>query len=363
MPTKYRAAIIGATGRGDYGHGLDEAFRDVDSVEVVALADADPQGLEATGAKLGIAQRYADYRQMLEAERPDLVAIAPHSVNERGAMIKAAAGVGAHIYCEKPLVATLAEADAIYAACSAAGVQLAMAHQFGAMPAVRRALVEVRAGTYGRLLCLWARPKDDARGGGEELIVHGTHLFDLMIAFAGPPQWVSGHIGVDGRDATPAAARRHPHLGPMAGDALSATFGFGDGVYGFINSTADLDRDEYMLYGLKLECENALLHICSPGEVYVYPAPTVLPEAGNLSWQPLSADGGPPPGQKWLDWGNQVLVADLVAAAYSEQYASDGLRQAHLITEMIQGVYASHFADGQRLAIPLKERQHPLETV
>ena len=36
------------------------------------------------------------------------------------------------------------------------------------------------------------------------------------------------------------------------------------------------------------------------------------------------------------------------------------LRSGILITEMVQGVYASHLADGKRLSIPLAERKHPL---
>ena len=34
---------------------------------------------------------------------------------------------------------------------------------------------------------------------------------------------------------------------------------------------------------------------------------------------------------------------------------------AVFITEIVQGAYASHFAEGRRLAIPLKDRRHPLD--
>ena len=57
------------------------------------------------------------------------------------------------------------------AECSAQ--RIAVAHQLRAMPPVRRTLEDVQRGTYGKLLSLRARPKDDHRGGGEELIVHG----------------------------------------------------------------------------------------------------------------------------------------------------------------------------------------------
>ena len=49
MSKKYRVAVIGATGRGNYGHGLDEAFQGVEGTELVAVADA--KGLAAASAK------------------------------------------------------------------------------------------------------------------------------------------------------------------------------------------------------------------------------------------------------------------------------------------------------------------------
>ena len=41
MSAKYKAAIIGHTGQGDYGHGLDVVYVDMPDVEVVAVADPD----------------------------------------------------------------------------------------------------------------------------------------------------------------------------------------------------------------------------------------------------------------------------------------------------------------------------------
>ena len=47
MIAKYKAAIIGHTGQGNYGHGLDVVYADMPEVEVVAVADPDPEGLAA----------------------------------------------------------------------------------------------------------------------------------------------------------------------------------------------------------------------------------------------------------------------------------------------------------------------------
>ena len=52
---RYRAAAIGRTGKGGYGHGLHTAYKEVDQVEFVAVADEDDEGRatgqEATGRR------------------------------------------------------------------------------------------------------------------------------------------------------------------------------------------------------------------------------------------------------------------------------------------------------------------------
>ena len=41
---RYRAAVIGHTGHGNYGHGLDTVWKSFDFIDVVAVADPDDQG-------------------------------------------------------------------------------------------------------------------------------------------------------------------------------------------------------------------------------------------------------------------------------------------------------------------------------
>src|SRR5579862_7024989 len=202
MSHSYRIGIIGSTQHGGYGHGMDTAFKDADLFEVVAVADDDPAGLAATGKRLGVPKLYANYRDMLAQEKPDIVGVGPRWLTERVPMVTAAAEAGCHIFLEKPLAATLREADAMMAACEHAKVKCALAHQLRALPPVRAAFADIRAGKYGKVLRLYGQPSDDARGGGEELIVHGTHFFDLMISLAGPPHWVSAHLATGERDAT-----------------------------------------------------------------------------------------------------------------------------------------------------------------
>ncbi len=77
-PEAYRAAVIGHTGRGDYGHGMDRVWADVPGTKVVAVADANERGLAGAVKRLAAAKGFADYRRMLDATKPDLVSIIDH---------------------------------------------------------------------------------------------------------------------------------------------------------------------------------------------------------------------------------------------------------------------------------------------
>src|SRR5262245_21667621 len=99
----YRAGIIGHTGRGNYGHGLELCCSGRPGVEVVALADADEAGRAAAAQRAGATRSYADYGEMLEREKLDVLAIAPYWFDQREAMVAAAARAGVRgIFCQKP---------------------------------------------------------------------------------------------------------------------------------------------------------------------------------------------------------------------------------------------------------------------
>ncbi len=74
---RYRACIIGDTEHGGYGHDVHRVWGVRDDVDVVGLADPDEAGRTKHGQEANAQNLYADWREMLEKEQPDLVAIAP----------------------------------------------------------------------------------------------------------------------------------------------------------------------------------------------------------------------------------------------------------------------------------------------
>src|SRR3954471_7178085 len=231
MPNPYRVAVIGRTGKGNYGHGLDVVWKSLDNVELVAVADEDDKGGAAAAQRLGAKNAYADYRTMLDKERPDVVSVADRWLDQHHDMVIACARAGASIFLEKPFCRTLAEADAMIAECEMRHVKLAIAHQTRYSPRARVIRDFLGDGKLGDLLELHARGKEDARGGGQDLMVLGTLLFDLMRLFAGDARWCYARILQSGKPATKADVTQGGEgMGPVLGDQINATYGFDKGV-------------------------------------------------------------------------------------------------------------------------------------
>ena len=94
-------------------------------------------------------------------------------------MIEAACEFGAKaIYVEKPFARSLKECDLISEACKHLGTLLAVAHRNRYHPALAVARKLIKDVLLGQVLAMQGRGKQDHRGGGEDLWVLGTHVFD-----------------------------------------------------------------------------------------------------------------------------------------------------------------------------------------
>ena len=147
----YQTAVIGRTGRGDYGHGLDVAVLNHPKLKVVAVADEDARGRAQAAKRLRVERAYDDYRAMLAREKPQFVVVAPRWLDGHKDMILACAEHGVlGIFCEKPLAPDLASCDAIIAACERSHVKLASAFQTRYSPRYERVKALIAAGSDRR---------------------------------------------------------------------------------------------------------------------------------------------------------------------------------------------------------------------
>ena len=368
-----RVAAIGRTGRGDWGHAIDGLWRDLPGVELVAVADETAEGLAAAAARNGLdaadpSRGYRDWRRMLAEVKPDIVVLCMRHIDCHAEMAIAAAEGGARgVFLEKPFVRTLAEADAVIDACRRAGTKLQVAYVNRHAPtfAVVRDLVE--SGRIGRLLELRARGKEDARGGGEDLWVLGTHLLDLMTAFGGAPAWCSATVTVQGRPITKADAVDGPEgLGLIAGDAVAAMFGLADGPVGSFASVREAGLKQ-PAFGLTLVGSAGAIHI-RPDQVphaYLRKAPLWRVDR-DFPWIPIGPEGveaGLPENDvdraaERAGWGRRA-AADLVAAIAEDREPETGMFAGRTTVEMVAAIYAASVS-GRRVTWPLDFTANPL---
>lgn len=359
---RYRAGAIGRTGRGGYGHGLEMGCLGLPQVELVAIADEDAEGRRAAGERTGAQALYADYREMLEREDLDLVCVCPRWLDCHREMILACAEAGAHIFCEKPLARTLAEADEILAACEEHGVRLAIAHVRRMDPAILKARQKVQEGAIGTLQCLRGRGKEDARGGGEDLMVLGTHVLDLMRFFAGDPAWAVAHVRANGHELTPAdIVEGAEGIGPLAGDCIFAYYAFGNEVCGTFETRRA--QPPAPRFGLDLWGSEGVLAVRSSG-VYFSPRPVLCPME-EMAWEELTPppetkpDGSPFSAEEQRYRPMQRMIEDLLAAIEEEREPISSGYDGRAALEMILAVYESQ-RTGARVLFPMENREHPL---
>jgi len=364
MAKTYRVAIIGSTGRGNYGHGLDTVWHEIPSTEVVAVADDNDKGLAAAIKKTGAEKGYSDYRKMLEEQKPDIVAIGPRWIDRHHEFVLACADAGAHMYMEKPFCRTLAEADEMVKVVEAAHLKLVIAHQSRYSPVLTAVKNMIAEGKIGKLLEIRGRGKEDRRGGSEDLWVLGTHVFDLMRAIAGDARSCYARMTQQGEPVTKKDVTEGAEgLGPLAGDGLSATYVFDDEVNGFFasyrNQGGDPRRFGMQIFGSKGIIELFTGHLV-PG--YYLNDSSWSPGRTGSTWVTVTSNGpGKPESKKGgsLHSGNVAAVNDLIASIEEDRLPDGNVYNARGATEMIHAVFESH-RQGGPVEMPLKNREHAL---
>lgn len=362
-----RVAVIGHTGRGNFGHGLDTMWRDVPGARLVAVADADPKGLAAAQAKLGIEKGFSDYRRMLREGRPDIVAIGPRHVDQHHEMVLAAVETGARgIYMEKPFCRTLAEADEMVDACARRGVRLALAHRNRYHPALPVATRMIEEGKIGRVLEYRARGKEDTRGGPLDLWVLGCHMFNLLHYFAGAPKSCSAIVQQDGRPVVAGdLAEGAEGVGLLGGNEVHARYEMADGLPAFFDSVQNAGVRESG-FGLQIIGTDGVLDLRMDAEPLVHwrAGSPFRPDVKNAApWVPVTS-GGPGVTEPVADirkrvGGHLAPALDLMAAIHEGREPLCSAADGRVTLEMIFGVFESHRLQGARVVMPLTDRAHP----
>ncbi len=358
-----KVCIIGHTGCGDYGHSLDQAFVGVAGAEIVALADPDEGGRAKAVERTGARKAYADYREMLSVEETDIAVLATHEMSNHLDMVMAAAEQGTHVYVEKPLARTPAEADQMLKACDRAGAMLVMAHPWRGRPEIQTtAIPMIRSGKIGEPR--WARMYGfgGELGGDQWLIDLYPHFFDFLWQLFGAPLWCQSIITQDGRSATPADKKDGVFgMGLSAGNGIWAHYQFDGFNAEFESYAGDGVENPY-----RIDIHGTEGTLCLPGptqdgpDIYYHPHtnPKLLEDD---RWEILAHEevSG---SQKWINAHHRMArsMIDMIEGKKPEFELCTG-KTARKHMEMAMAARLSHIR-GDRVSLPLEDSANPYDS-
>lgn len=224
-----------------------------------AVADNVPGRAEAAAARFGFATASRDWRELLSDDRVQAVSVtAPNFLHRE--MGVALARAGKHLWIEKPVGLTSADARAVAEVAAAAGVTVVVGFNYRNAPAVRTARRLIDGGELGtithariRLFSDYAAHPDGAlswrfersRGGSGVLGDLASHAADLAWFLLGDIAEVSADTAVflDRRPIPTAATTGHGRAtgGPLGQveneDYLAALLRFGSGARGVLEAS------------------------------------------------------------------------------------------------------------------------------
>ncbi|MFN8534173.1 MAG: Gfo/Idh/MocA family oxidoreductase [Dehalococcoidia bacterium] len=189
-----RVGIVGLGGAAERIHL--PALHTIDQVEVVGGADSDPlRRAAALGA--GVPRAFDRAETLIEATQPDVIVIATPPASHRDLCLLAL-DAGCHVFCEKPFVMSVTEADEVVAAADRAGRLVAVNNQYRQMLIYRKTRAAIARGLFGKpyLLQVWQQmnlpPEHDppwrAAMSRRILFEFATHAIDLVsFLFGGWP--------------------------------------------------------------------------------------------------------------------------------------------------------------------------------
>ena len=350
----YRAAAIGHTGAGNFGHGLHTPYKDIENVEFIAVSDPDEAGREKAATEADALRSYADYRDMLEKEDLDIVSVCPRWTSEHVNMVTACLEAGCSVYSEKPMTSTLADGDKIVETAKANGLKVAVAHQAVYLPATHAIKQMLDDGKIGTIQAIYASGKQDHRGGGEDMIVLGTHIFNMMRFYVGDVAWMQSHVTTNGKEIAYGDDHKPTEpVGPVAGDCINSYFAFKSGVSGFFESRRDQAGSGR--YGMEIVGSKGIFSLRGDvaNRLMIYPYPVLVPANPEQQWEAMDLDQTP------FSQGNELAIRDLIDAIENDRKPISAAEDAVAALEMILGAYESQLSGG-RVPFPIANREHPL---
>jgi predicted dehydrogenase len=186
-----RVAIIGLGGVAERIHL--PACRNVPGVELVGAAEPVRETREAMAAKFQLSHVYESPEKLFAEQKPEVVLIGTPP-DSHHSLCRFSLEQGAHVFCEKPFMPALEQADDIIALARQQRRLVAVNNQYRYMTIYARTRQRLAAGDFGRLYAIqcWQQmfhpPANEKVAWRRELkqstlFEFGTHALDLICCF------------------------------------------------------------------------------------------------------------------------------------------------------------------------------------
>jgi predicted dehydrogenase len=216
------------------------------AVRRVALCEVDEALAQRRAEEFGFETATTDWKAMIADPRVQVVSITtPNALH--APMAVAALEAGKHVWCEKPMAPTLAEAEHMTAAARASGRVAILGYNYIQSPAIRYIGRLMREGAIGRLTNFRVEMDEDymadaeapfswrstRRAGYGALDDFAVHPMSLIATLIGMPREVFGEMGKPYPDRPDGAGRRAVENDDLA----TALLRMDGGVSGMIHAS------------------------------------------------------------------------------------------------------------------------------
>ncbi|MBM4437272.1 MAG: Gfo/Idh/MocA family oxidoreductase [Actinobacteria bacterium] len=364
-----KAVIVGC---GGMGHSHAFAARQEPGVDVVGGCDIVPEALARFRQAWGVSHLCATWDELYERAKPDIAIITTHAPQHAAATI-AAAERGIHVFCEKPMALSLAECDAMVSACERHKVKLALNHIKRGSRYNQLARRLIADGEIGEVFAIEAYNKG-GRTSGIEMMEMGTHISDWCRVFAPEVQWVHAHITTDGLEPGSDQVKWSKEVNPrdrdcglVVGHRTFASFGAAGGVHIQINFWMNVQNDDRG-YGLDVIGTRGRLALRGSVRTWMWRhSGSHMSPVYDHQWIPVTLpaedapDGWPLSSEQNRAYMQRNMLRDLMEAVREDREPFSSGRDGRAALEMMHGAWESHRRKS-RIAFPMAQRQHPLET-
>jgi predicted dehydrogenase len=344
MTRPFQGALIGFGFIAEKGH-VPAYLSQPDQLQIVAVADVCAARREKARQVLPKARIYSDTKTLLQAEAKqlDFVDIATPPC-DHAAIAHAAFEHGLHVFCEKPIATSAADARAMLDHATAAKRVFFPSHNYKHAPVIKAIRKVLESGELGAIHLVtldtfrtthakgvaewqpdWRRSR--ATSGGGIAMDHGSHTFYLAF------DWLASQ--------PTAITAKMSNLSTFdTEDNFSCTVTFPTGIaVAQLTWNSGFRKVIYTIHGangaIKVEDDDIEIHRKRAG--------------GQVDVERLSA------ASHWMDASHaewfKALQGEFVHSMRTGNFVSQEARDAAMCVQLIETAYASARADGKQLAI------------